>query len=335
MPAPSAVVGAEPDAEENGEAMQAYILRRLALFPIFLIAVSIVTFIVVRAIPGDAALVNMGIGNANCAECRAAVRRELGLNKPLPVQYGIWIEHAIHGDFGNSTTNKRPIAPEVKMRAWNTLQLAVAGMLLTVLIGVPLGALSAIKRGTVFDYAARFFAIIGLSVPDFWIGTLAVLLPAIWWGWTPAKAWVGFTDHPVEHFGLLILPALTLGISSAAYVSRIVRSSMLEVLFSDYVRTARAKGLAGRRVIVAHVMRNSMLTVITILGLQFGILLSGAIVVETIFGVPGLGQMAVNAVVARDFQTVQALTVIFAFAFIAVQLLVDITYAWVDPRIRY
>ncbi len=314
--------------------MRTYVLRRLAVFPLFLLIVSIVTFLIIRGLPGDAALVNLGLGNAGCQECADAVRRDLGLDKPLIEQYRIWITNAFQGDFGNSTTNKRPIAPELRNRAWNTFQITVVAMVFTVAIGVPLGAISAIKRGTAVDYLARFTAIAGLSVPNFWIGTLVVLLPAIWWGWTPARQWVGWGD-PIEHVQLLALPAAVLAISSAAYVARIVRSSMVEAMYSDYVRTARSKGLRERRVIAAHVFRNSMLTLLTVLGLQAGVLVGSAVIIEAIFSVPGLGSMAAQAVLARDYQTLQAVIVVFAAWFITVQLVVDLSYAWVDPRIRY
>ena len=315
--------------------MTTYIIRRLAVFPIFLFVVSIVTFVIIRSLPGDAALVNLGLGNAGCEECRLAIRARLGLDKPITEQYRIWVTDALQGDLGASTTNKQEIAPQIRERSWNTLQITVASMLLTVLIGVPLGAISAVYNGGFADYVARILAIIGLSVPNFWLGTLIVTLPAIWWGWTPASNWVGITEDPLAHTKLVLLPAIVLSVSSAAYVARIVRSSMIEALSSDYVRTARAKGLKERAVIFDHVLRNSLLVLLTVLGLQAGALLGGAVVVESIFSVPGLGSMASQAVLARDYQTLQALTFIFAAWFITVQLVVDVAYAWVDPRIRY
>lgn len=315
-------------------ALQYYILRRVAVFPIFLLTVSVVTFLVMRWLPGDAALVNTGLGNATCITCQQAIRAELGLDKPLATQYGIWFKGAIRGDFGNSTTNKRAIAPEIRSRFWNTLQITILAMILTVLVGVPLGAISAMYRETVADYGARILSILGLSIPNFWLATLIVLLPALWWGWTPAGDWVGWSDAGT-HLRLLFLPASVLAVGSAAYVARIVRSSMIEELASDYVRTAHSKGLALRRVMSRHVLRNSMLTVLTVLGLQAGVLLGGAVVVESIFSVPGVGLMASQAVVARDFQTLQALTVLFAAWFITIQLAVDIAYGMIDPRIRY
>jgi peptide/nickel transport system permease protein len=315
--------------------MRAYIIRRLAIFPIFLFVVSVVTFLVIRALPGDAALVNLGIGNAGCLECQEKVRADLGLDKPLPEQYWIWLQDAVTGDFGNSTVHKRPIAPEVADRLLNTLEITIAAVIFTVLLGVPLGAISAIRSGGVVDYAARSVAILGLSIPNFWIATLVVILPAVWWGWTPAGEWLDWSDSILGHLRVVALPALVLAISSAAYVARITRSSILEIMRTDYVRTARSKGLGEQVVIGRHVFRNSLVTLLTIIGLQAGVLLGGAVVVESVFGVPGLGLMAQQAVIARDFQTLQALTILFALWFITVQLLVDIAYAWVDPRIRF
>ena len=315
--------------------MATYIIRRLAVFPVFLFVVSVVTFLIIRGLPGDAALVNLGLGNATCAECREAIRERLGLDKPLPQQYGIWLRDALQGDLGESTVTRQEIAPQVRERGWNTLQITVASLVLTVVIVVPLGAISAVYNGGFLDYVSRVVAILGLSIPNFWLGTLIVTLPAIWWGWTPATTWVGWTDNPVQHLQLILLPAGVLAVGSAAYVSRIVRSSMVEALYSDYVRTARSKGLRERVVVFRHVMRNSMLVLLTVLGLQAGVLLGGAVVVESIFSVPGLGLMASQAVLGRDYQTLQALIVLFAAWFITVQLVVDVAYAWVDPRIRY
>jgi peptide/nickel transport system permease protein len=314
--------------------MRAYILRRLAIFPVFLLTISIAMFLVIRALPGDAALVNLGLYNAGCDSCVAAARADLGLDKSIPEQYWLWATNAIHGDFGKSTVNRTEIAPEVRSRFWNTFQIITAAMALTLLVGIPLGAFAAVARNRVSGAASRVIAIIGLSVPNFWLGTLVVSLPAIWWGWTPATNWVGWSD-PWEHVQLVIVPALIIAVTTASYVARIVRASIVDSLGSDYVRTAYAKGLSSRVVVHRHVLRNSMLTVLTVLGLQAGSLLGGAVVVETIFSVPGLGLMASQAVVARDYQALQLLTVLFAGWFITVQLLVDVAYAAVDPRIRY
>lgn len=314
--------------------MRTYILRRLLIFPVILFAISLITFSLIRFLPGDAANARLGASGSQCDTCAEQVRKELNLDKSKPEQYLIWFKDAIRGDFGLSTYTSERVTPELRMRLGNTLQLGIATILLTVLIGLPIGVLSAIKAGSWLDYFLRFFSIIGLSVPNFWIGTLVIFMPVIWWGVTPVSDWVGW-DQPLEHLRLLLLPALVTAIGGAAYVSRITRSSMLEAMSSDHVRTARAKGLKERSVILAHVLRNSLLTLLTIVGLQFGIVLGGSVVIETIFSIPGLGAWIVTAVSNRDYQIIQATAVIFALWFLTITLLTDVLYAWVDPRIRY
>lgn len=315
--------------------MSAYIARRLLLFPFILLGVSVLSFTLIRALPSDAATLRLGASGSSCEQCVATVRKELGLDKSKPEQYLLWLQGALRGDFGLSTATRQEITPELRDRLGTTLELAVVTIVMTLLIGVPVGAISAIKSGSLVDYVARFFSILGLSVPSFWLGTLVVTLPAYWWGWTPVKQWKTLGDDPLQNLALLLLPALVLAVSSSAYVARIVRSSMLEVYYSDHVRTARAKGLPERRVVWAHVFRNSLLTLLTVIGLQFGLILGGSIVIESIFTVPGMGSMAAKAVADRDHQTIQAVTVTIAACFLLITLLVDVAYAWVDPRIRY
>lgn len=305
------------------------------LFPVIVFAVSVITFSLIRLLPGDAAIARLGATGAQCDTCFDQVRKELGLDKSKPEQYWIWFKGAIRGDFGLSTSYRSEVTPELRQRFWNTLQLGIVTIFFTLAIGIPIGAVSAVKAGSPIDYLLRFFSILGLSVPSFWIGTLVVFMPVIWWGWTPVKDWVSLTDDPLKHVSLLLLPALVLSISGAAYVARITRSAMLETLSSDHVRTARAKGLWERVVVFRHVFRNSMLTLLTVVGLQFGVVLGGSVIIESIFSVPGIGAWVVLAVNNRDYQVVQAVATVFAVWFLAITLLTDILYAWVDPRIRY
>lgn len=315
--------------------MRAYIIRRLLLVPLIVVIVSIMTFSLVRILPGDAAVARLGAQAGACQECLDRARQELGLDKSYPEQYGKWFKGAIRGDFGLSNATTRAIGPELRERALVTLQLGVVSILLTILIGVPIGVISAVKAGRPLDYGLRVFSILGLSVPNFWLATLVVYLPVYWWTWNPAKQFKTITEDPLSHFGLLLLPALVLAISASAYVARITRSAMLESLASDHVRTARAKGIAESNVILSHVFRNSLIPLLTVIGLQTGFILGGSIIIEDIFGIPGMGQMAGRAVFDRDYQTLQAVTVVTTLTFAVTTLAVDIAYAWVDPRIRY
>jgi peptide/nickel transport system permease protein len=315
--------------------MRTYILRRLLLFPVILFAVSVITFSLIRLLPGDAADAKLGAAGAQCASCQERVREEFGLDKSKAEQYWIWFQDAIRLDFGLSTYTSQDVSPELRTRFSNTLQLGLLTIFLTIIVGVPVGIISAVQNGGAWDYVLRFFTILGLSVPSFWIATLVIFMPVIWWGWSPLQDYVTFQEDPWQHFLILLLPAAILAISGAAYVARIVRSSMIETLSSDHVRTARAKGLWERAVVVRHVLRNSMLTLLTVIGLQLGVVLGGSVIIETIFTIPGMGAWLVTAVSNRDYQVVQAVAVVFALWFLTITLLTDIMYAWVDPRIRY
>jgi peptide/nickel transport system permease protein len=315
--------------------MRNYIVRRLLLVPFIVLVVSIITFMFVRILPGDVAVTRLGAAGQNCDTCVQKVRESLNLDKSYPEQYWIWFKDAIRGDFGLSASSTREITPELRERAFVTLQLGAITILFTILIGVPVGVMSAIKSGKPTDYALRFFSILGLSVPNFWTATLVVVLPSYWWQWTPAQKFTTISEDPVKHFVLLLLPALMLAITASAYVARITRSSMLEALTSDHVRTARAKGLREASVVFNHVFRNSLIPLLTVVGLQTGLILGGSIIIEDIFSIPGMGQMAGRAVFDRDFMTVQAVTVVISAVFMLITLAVDIAYAWVDPRIRY
>jgi peptide/nickel transport system permease protein len=314
--------------------MRTYILRRLALLPLTLFGVSILSFTLIRALPSDAATIRLGASGSACEECIEVVRKELGLDRSKPEQYLLWLGNALRGDFGLSTATRRPVAPELRSRFMTTLELGLLTVALTLAIGVPVGAISAVRAHSTGDYAARFFSILGLSIPNFWLGTLVIYLPANWWGWTPVRDWVSFSRDPVGNVTLLVIPAAVLAIGSSAYVARIVRSSMIEALYSDYVRTARAKGLGEFVVVMRHVFRNAVLTLLTVIGLQFGLILGGSIVIEQLFAIPGMGSMAAKAVLDRDHQTIQAVTVTMAAVFLVITLIVDVLYVWVDPRLR-
>ena len=315
--------------------MRAYIIRRLLIMPFMLLAMSMLLFYLLQIQPGDAALLKVG-ATGSCKECLEAVREDLGLDRPPAAQYLTWLGGIVRGDFGKTLGTNDPIGPEIKLALPPTVTIAVLTLLLTMLIGIPVGVISAVKQGSMLDYFLRFVTVAGLSVPSFWLGTLMVLLPVLWFDWTPlSKNYVGFTDNPVQNIWILFWPALTLAVGSSAYLGRLVRSAMLEVLYSDYVRTARAKGLRERAVVLRHVLRGSLVTVLTLIGIQFGAVLGGSVLIEAIWGIPGMGSLSLTAVNKQDYRSVLAVTMIFASMFIAVTLIIDILYAYVDPRIRY
>ncbi|HJP41854.1 MAG TPA: ABC transporter permease [Dehalococcoidia bacterium] len=315
--------------------MRAYIIRRLLLVPFMLLAMSVLLFYLLQVQPGDAALLKIG-ATGSCQECLDKLRADLGLDRPAIIQYFDWLGDIVRGDFGRTLGTDDSIGAEIKSALPITMMLAVLTIILTLIIGIPVGVLSAVKQGTFLDYFLRVFTIAGLSVPSFWLATLLVLLPVIWWNWTPlVRGFVEVQDDPIQHLRIMFWPALTLAVSSAAYVARLVRSSMLEILYSDYVRTARAKGLREGTVVVRHVLRGALVTVLTLAGIQFGVVLGGAVLIEQIFAVPGMGSISLQAVNKRDYREVMAVTMVFAAMFIFITLIVDILYAYVDPRIRY
>jgi peptide/nickel transport system permease protein len=316
--------------------MRAYIVRRLLLIPPMLFVISLFLFWLLNVLPGDAAIVSVGFQSGNCVECMENFEEQLGIDRPFFVQYFDWLAGAIRLDFGKSLVDQQEITPQIQERIWNTVEIGILTVILSTLIGVPVGIISAVRAGTGIDYFLRTFSVVGLSVPNFWLATLLITLPVIWWDITPLTLdYVSFTEDPVENLKIVFWPALVLAVSSSAYVARITRSSMLDSLYSDHVRTARAKGLRERVVIVRHVFRASLVTLLTVVGLQAGVILGGAIIAEQIFAIPGLGTLTLEGVQLQDYRVVLATTMIFALVFMLVTLMVDVLYAYVDPRIRY
>lgn len=305
--------------------MWAYIVKRLLLAVPVLFGVAFLVFAMVRIIPGDPARVIAG--EAATEEVVAGIRRDLGLDRPLPEQFATFMGSLLRGDFGRSIRSRAPVSVELAARIPNTVQLAVAGLIVAVVIGVGAGIVSAVRPYSLLDTAVMLVALAGLSMPVFWSGLMLILIFAVRLGWLPAVG-TGSLAH-------LVLPALTLGGTTAAIIARMTRSSMLEVMRSDYIRTARAKGLAEAAVINRHAFRNALVPVITVVGLQMGTLLSGAVLTESVFAWPGLGRLLVEGVLARDYPIVQASVLLVAASFVVVNLLVDVLYAVVDPRIHY
>jgi len=305
--------------------MWAYIAKRLLLTIPVLIGVSFVVFVMVRIIPGDPAQIIAG--EAATREFVEELRRELGLDRPIVVQFGDFLARLLRGDLGRSIRSRIPVVEDLKVRIPNTVILAAAGMVVATSLGVLAGIVSAVRPYSLLDTAVMLLALAGLSMPVFWSGLMLILLFAVMLGWLPAVG-TGSWAH-------LILPAVTLGLTSAAIIARMTRSSMLEVLRSDYIRTARAKGLAEATVVNRHALRNALIPVITVVGLQTGNLLSGAVLTESVFAWPGVGRLMVEGIQTRDYPIVQAAVLVVALTFVIVNLVVDVLYAVVDPRIRY
>jgi len=299
-----------------------------------LFGVTLVTFFAMRILPGDLARTTLG-ENAT-PEAIEAFREEHGLDDPLVTQYLRWVGGLVTLDLGESFRSAdRPVLDEILRRIPVTFELAIISLAFSLLISFPAGIISAVKQDSIADYVSRVLSMAGLAIPSFVMGSLMITLPAIWWGWIPPLRYTGFTDNPVSNLGQMILPAIALGLGLAGSVTRMIRSQLLEVLRQDYIRTARAKGVAGHIIVQRHALRNALIPVLTVIGLQLGVLLGGTIIIEQIFALPGLGRLMVESVGLRDYPMVQGVVVFLAFAYVVVNLLVDLSYAWLDPRIRY
>jgi peptide/nickel transport system permease protein len=310
-----------------------YVIKRVLFTIPTLIGISIVIFLLVRLLPGDVVDVMLG-GDANSSpELREKAREQLGLTGSYPEQYWRWISGVVHGDFGFSLRNTQPVSDVLSHAFPITFELVILGLLIAVVIGLPLGVLSAVKRDSTHDYAARVGGLIGVSIPNFWLATLLLLFTSRVFHWVPPLTYVPFWEDPVENLSQFILPAISISVFTMAIVMRMVRATMLEVLGQDYVRTARAKGVRRKVVISRHALRNALIPVVTIVGFEIGILMGGSAIVEIIFGLPGIGNTLINAIFQRDYPVVQGATMLIAFIFIFTNLLVDLLYGVLDPRI--
>ncbi|HEY6202779.1 MAG TPA: ABC transporter permease [Candidatus Limnocylindria bacterium] len=315
--------------------MGRYLATRLLGAIPTLLGVSVLTFLFIRLIPGDAIAARLGTSTALTPEQLASLRAYFGLDQPLYQQYWTWLTSLLHGDFGYSIRTGRPVLVEIAERLPATLELAAAATLIAVLIGLPLGLLSAMRSRSRVDVVARIGGLIGLSLPSFWLGTLIIVLLSLYLRWLPnTGGYVDFIRDPLANLALIVLPAVTLGVALAAATMRMTRSAMLDVLGADYVRTAWAKGLPGGLIIRRHVLRNGLIVVVTLLGIQVGQLLGGAVVVEEIFSIPGVGRMLLAAIVQRDYALVQGGVLVIAILFVLVNIIVDLLYGYLDPRIR-
>ena len=332
--------------------MRAYIIRRLLLIIPTLFMLSILVFLSVRFIPGDVIdVIQMRMEyTVGVSLDRAAVERRLGLDVPVHVQYGRWIgvlptpdwvtgeshfKGLLQGSLGESLLGRGAVEEKILDRLPVTIELGVLAIVIGLLIALPVGIYSAIRQDTAADYAGRSAAIIGLATPNFWLGIMVMIYPAIWWGWAPPMELIPFTEEPLGNLWVFLIPSVILGTASSAATMRMTRTMMLEVLRQDYIRTAWAKGLKERVVIMRHAIKNALIPVVTLIGLQLPILVGGAVIMENIFNLPGLGRLLVNALEERDYPVVSGVNLFFATVVIGVNLMIDLIYPYLDPRVRY
>jgi peptide/nickel transport system permease protein len=315
--------------------MRTYVARRIVQGLLVLWLVSLLIFSLVRILPGDAVIMQLDQAAAPTPDVLKRARHELGLDQPFLAQYRTWMASAVQGDLGRSLITRRPVTQELLKRINLTTHLAVLSVIIALLIALPIGVLSAVRQDTASDYLGRLFAILGLSLPDFWLATVVITFLAIWFQWLPPIGFAPLWQDPARCLSQLLIPALIIGARLAAVSMRMTRSSLLEVLREDYVRTARAKGARERVVIVRHALKNAFIPVVTIIGQQFSVLLGGTVIVEVIFLQPGVGSLMLDAVLLRDYTLIQGAVLFFAAVIVVTNLLVDLSYAWLDPRIRY
>ena len=317
--------------------MAGYLIRRTLLVIPTLFIVTLIVFFTIRLIPGDIITLTVselggGIGNID----RERLEAMLGLDVPAHVQYVRWIGNILtRGDLGNSLRWKTPITAEILRRIPVTFEVGLLALILSQLVAVPIGVYSALRQDTIADYAGRIFAIFGIAVPGFWLATMVMVYPSIWWNWSPPVLYVPFAEDPLENLKTVIVPAIVLGMSMSGVTMRMSRTMMLDVLRQDYVRTAWSKGLRERLVVFRHALKNALIPVITYIGLMIPVLIGGQVVIEKIFALPGMGMLAVDALSYRDYTIVSGVNLFFAGFVLLVNLGVDLTYAWLDPRISY
>ena len=318
--------------------MGTYIVQRLVLFVPTLILVSLVAFFVMRILPGDPAVIVLmgatGEGSFTPEELKA-VQKQLGTDRPLHIQYGKWLWGVVQGDFGKSFFYAVPVSQEMKTRFPITLELTIMAIIISFLVAVPLGVLSAVKQDSWADHATKVFTLTGIAMPNFLVGILVIYILARWFDWLPPLGYANLWDDPLTNLQQLLLPALALGYANCAFTARVTRSSMLEVMREDYIRTARAKGLNESFVIFRHALKNAFLPVITVSGFQFARLLGGSVLIEQIFLVPGVGSLLVDSIFHRDFNIIQATIILVATLILVLNLMIDLLYGWINPRVRY
>ena len=315
--------------------MQAYIARRLiALLPTLFFA-SLIVFVSMRMIPGDVIDLMLAQNDIATSQDRARIEIALGLDKPLLVQYGVWVTGVFQGDLGRSLWQNTPVSEQLSNTLPITFELGFLALLIALSVAIPIGIYSAIRQDTAGDYIARSFSLLMLAIPSFWLGTLVMVFPSVWWRWSPPLEYVPFFEDPLANLSHMLIPAILLGLSMSAVTMRMTRTMMLEVLRQDYVRTARAKGLSENLMVARHALRNGLIPVVTLIGLQVPLLIGGAVILEQIFVVPGMGLLLLEAVFQRDYPVISGIFLVVGVGVLLINLLIDLSYGFLDPKVRH
>ncbi len=315
--------------------MKTYILRRLLAMAPTLFFASLIVFVSMRIIPGDVIDLMLAQNDVSTSLDREALEAAMGLDQPMATQYLRWAGDALRGDLGQSLWRSTPVAEQIMDRLPVTFELGLLALVVALSVAVPIGILSATRQDSALDYTARSFSLLMLAIPGFWLGTLVMVFPSVWWRWAPAIEYTPFLADPIANLSHLIVPAILLGLSMSAITMRMTRTMMLEVMRQDYVRTARAKGLSERAVVVQHALKNGLIPVVTLIGLQAPLLIGGAVVMEQIFVIPGMGQLLLDGVYERDYPVISGVFLVVGVAILLINLLVDLSYGWLDPKVRY
>lgn len=311
-----------------------YVLRRLAALVPTLLLASLIVFGSMRLIPGDVIDLMLAQNDIATAQDRVAIEAALGFDKPLHEQYVEWLTGVLTGDLGRSLWQNTPVAEQLAATLPITFELGLLALLVSITVAVPIGIYSAMRQDTAGDYLVRSFSLIMLAVPSFWLGTLVMVFPSVWWRWSPPLEYTPFFEDPLANLSHMLVPAILLGLAISAVTMRMTRTMMLEVLRQDYIRTARAKGLSEQMVVVRHALRNGLIPVVTLIGLQAPLLIGGAVILEQIFVVPGMGLLLLEAVFQRDYPVISGVFLVTGVGILLINLLVDLTYGWLDPRMR-
>ena len=315
--------------------MQAFVTRRLLALVPTLIFASLIVFVSMRLIPGDVIDMMLAQNDLSTDHDRAAIEVALGLDQPMHVQYFRWIGGVLEGDLGRSLWQNTPVTEQLAATLPITFELGFLALIVALTVALPIGVYSALRQDTLGDYAARSFSLVMLAIPSFWLGTLVMVFPSVWWRWSPALEYTPFLEDPLQNLAHMIVPAILLGLSLSAVTMRMTRTMMLEVLRQDYIRTARAKGLSETLVVARHALRNGLIPVVTLIGLQAPLLIGGAVILEQIFVVPGMGLLLLEAVFQRDYPVISGVFLVVGFGVLVINLLVDLSYGWLDPKVRH